>query len=357
MFTLTNWRLTCKTNYHQCSAALRRSLLTLLQPFVPFPSVIVDIIRENHCLLGGEFALSFLLRDPTYKPADLEIYTSDFEFEAVCDAILGDLNIRTQIRAYERSTTTTFATLLRLIAQTLSIRLLNGRSIYIHRSYTTSAAAPLSRTPCTALSNFVTAYGFGCSHPSLTLQRRGLLADQETPFLSDVDSSIMDNLRAHRFSLAASPAAWPEYRCSFIPRDLDDPSDLVPVESAILKPDASTTADDCWRHQYICPSQGRYFSDRGSFVDFFDPLGGDEAMCVDNNIAPFGPMVVWRLMSTFECDEGCGFYDDVLEEGVTSIPVLFKKDPYGELRDIVSDRYMGEHGRERTWGRRRSHSM
>ncbi|KAI1783978.1 hypothetical protein LXA43DRAFT_902545 [Ganoderma leucocontextum] len=343
LFTLTKWRLTCKTNYHQCSAALRRSLLTLLRPFVPFPSALVDIIGKHHCLLGGEFALSFLLRDPVYKPADLEIYTGDFEFDAVCETILGDLNIRSQVRACERSTSTTFVALLRLIAQTLIIRLFNGKSIYIHQSYTTSPAAPLSRTPCTALSNFVTPYGFGCSHPSLTLHRRGLLADQQTPFLLDVDSSIMENLRVHQFSLAATPAAWPEYRRSFIPHDLDELS--------------GPRFDDCWRHRYICPSQGRYFGDRGSFVDFFDPLGGDEGLCADSNIAPFGPMVVWRIMSTFECDEGCVFYDDVLEEGVTSIPVLFKKDPYGELRDIISDRYIGKHGSQRPWSIRRSQSM
>ncbi|KAI1786380.1 hypothetical protein LXA43DRAFT_898126 [Ganoderma leucocontextum] len=343
LFTLTKWRLTCKTNYHQCSAALRRSLLTLLHPFVPFPSALVDIIRKHHCLLGGEFALSFLLRDPAYKPADLEIYTANFEFDAVCDAILGDLNIRSEVRGCERSTSTTFVALLRLIAQTLIIRLVNGKSIYIHQSYTTSPAAPLSRTPCTALSNFVTPHGFGCSHPTLTLHRRGLLADQQSPFLLDVDSSIMDNLRVHQFELAATPAAWSEYRRSFIPHDLDELSD--------------PRSDYCWRHRYICPSQGRYFGDRGSFVDFFDPLGGDEALCADNNIAPFGPMVVWRIMSTFECDGDCVFYDDVLEEGVTSIPVLFKKDPYGELRDIVSDRYVGKHGGQRPWSRRRSQSM
>ena len=39
--------------------------------------------------------------------------------------------------------------------------------------------------------------------------------------------------------------------------------------------------EHCWCHLYICqcPSQGRYFGDRRSLVDFFDPLDRSEAYC------------------------------------------------------------------------------
>ena len=46
-------------------------------------------------------------------------------------------------------------------------------------------------------------------------------------------------------------------------------------------------------------------------------------------------------------------------EGVTSVSVLFRKDPYGELRDDLSDRSMGDiarDGRNRV-GRQRSQSV
>ena len=99
--------------------------------------------------------------------------------------------------------------------------------------------------------------------------------------------------------------------------------------------------EQCWRHLYICPSQGRYFGDRGSFVDFFDPLTGCEAYCAVRSIAPFGPMIVWRVLSTFNCEEGCDIYDDVLEEGVSSVPVIFRKDPYGELRNLIPEHLIG----------------
>ena len=57
-------------------------------------------------------------------------------------------------------------------------------------------------------------------------------------------------------------------------------------------------------------------------------------------------MVMWRVLSSFDCDEGCDF-DDVLEEGVTTIPVLVQRDPYGEMLDVISDRYMGNYARAR----------
>lgn len=99
--------------------------------------------------------------------------------------------------------------------------------------------------------------------------------------------------------------------------------------------------EQCWRHLYICPSQGQYFGDRGSFVDFFDPLTGCEAYCAVRSIAPFGPMIVWRVLSTFNCEEGCDIYNDVLEEGVSSVPVIFRKDPYGELRNLIPEHLIG----------------
>ena len=51
--------------------------------------------------------------------------------------------------------------------------------------------------------------------------------------------------------------------------------------------------EECWRHYYICPSQGHYFGDYGSFIKFFDPLGRDEVFCARRSLVPFGPMVIW----------------------------------------------------------------
>ena len=348
--SLTAWRLTCIANYHQACASLRRYLMMLLRIFVPCPQFLAHVITDSHAVFGGELALAFILRDAAYLPTHLEIYVGHSEFEAVCD----DPSIRATIEDHMYTNNAVFDALHQLVSCTLTIRTILGKTIYIHRSFMTSASAPVTRASCTALSNFVTPYSFGCSHPRLMLKRLALFADVDFPYLPAVQHAIRDSLLKHNFSLAVSPSAWPDYRrCSQYPLprtsvDLSPAPDRSALDEFGWK-GAGGIVQECWRHQYICPSQGRFFGDRGSLVDFFDPLAGDETRCEANGVAPFGPMVVWRLVSSFECDDGCDF-DDILEEGVTCIPVLIKKDPYGELHDIVSDRYVTDVGSVRRGG-------
>ena len=86
-------------------------------------------------------------------------------------------------------------------------------------------------------------------------------------------------------------------------------------------------SEKCFRRQYLCPSQGQFFGDPGSFVEFFDPLHGSQEICAQNNVATFGPMVIWRVLATFSCDAGCDIYDDALDAGVPPIPVLIRRKP------------------------------
>ena len=86
-------------------------------------------------------------------------------------------------------------------------------------------------------------------------------------------------------------------------------------------------SEKCFRRQYLCPSQGQFFGDPGSFVEFFDPLHGSQEICAQNNVAPFGPMVIWRVLATFSCEAGCDIYDDALDAGVPPIPVLIRRKP------------------------------
>ena len=99
--------------------------------------------------------------------------------------------------------------------------------------------------------------------------------------------------------------------------------------------------EQCFRQFYICPSQGRYFGDRGSLVDFFDPIARGEDFCARRSIPPYGPMVVWRVLSNFDCERDCVIYDDDLEEpdDISSIPILFRQTASGNLH---SDRLISE---------------
>ncbi|KAM5534215.1 hypothetical protein V8D89_012122 [Ganoderma adspersum] len=334
LLLLTAWRWTCKTNYHQAVSLFKHSLTARLDCFVPYLPKLVDIMNDHRTVFGGEFALAFIVRDDSYHHKTLEIFIGDFMF---------DPPIRDRIDRQWHMTHTLFFALPHLIAQTLLICMKNGYTIYMHQSFTPSVVAPVTHTPCTVLSNFVTGYGFTCSHPRLTLHLRALLANQELAFIDLFDRSLLGNLDRMGFPIEVSPSAWTEYRRA---RTLlltgvasatdDDDDDVENSETGRT----GNRCQECWRDLYICPTQGRFFGDKGSFVDFFDPLSGGETHCAENNIPPLGPMIVWHVMYTFDCDEGCDLYDEVLEEGIASIPALFRNayDPYSEIRNLIIDR-------------------
>lgn len=543
----------------------------MLKPFVSKPFTILAHLTQHRAVFGGEFALAFLLKDTRFLPNHLDVYSADFQFDSLCSAILADPTISKAIQHHEYTDTGMYDGMRTLISRILVISTTLGTTIQIHKSHTSSATAPLAHAPCSALSNFITEYGFGCSHPILTFNKRALIADQEMHFQSDAYKEILDWLMDRGFSLAYSPTTWPEFRrgrtgvvsgpattrttCTtedeecldlclrvdarFIQEILDagvatrdtnvqtsfstencpemadrhessltssgviggtgDARDTIPdrpsdsdaeqtishkplpalvapcsehpggssstptspcldtycpdardspihagalapiasnhdaggIHEALISPptdsaksgniaqpvctpsggfDAYSTSDDdrdvdldvvitpivtgidsrecvavssnddvgtcicririraaintnqkhvastnpcdahisdghahnqdddvqsestdyadteaaddyppteeCWRPRYLCPSQGRFFGDRGSFVDFFDPLGGAEEHCNKNGIPPFGPMVVWRLLRTFNCEKGCDLWDDALEAGL-----------------------------------------
>ena len=336
--SISQWRATCRENYAHAVSSLHRSLTTRIEAVVPYPHTLLDIVTKHGAVFGGELALSFILRADEYRPTNLEIFGSNFHFDHLCSDVINAPRLCAHVASHRLLPCTIFDTMRWHIAQTLIVTMTNGSKIYIHRSYTCSPTDPIARSSCTALSNFVTSYGFGISHPSLTLARRALLADEDLRYMLPIDVITFNRLLSHRFSIAVSPTAWPEFR-----RHMDG--------------NTLRSAEECWRRAYICPKQGRYFGDPGSFIGFFDPLGGDEDRCMARGIAPFGAMVLWRIMLTFNCQAGCGYRDEVLENGVTSIPVIFKKDPFGELHECVSDRCMRSSPFYRTFARPRTLSF
>ena len=336
--SVCQWRATCRDNYAYAVSSLRRSLTAEIETVVPYPHTLLDVVTKHGAVFGGELALSFILRADDYHPSNLEIFSSNFHFDQLCSDIVNAPKLCTTVANHHLLQCTVFDTMRRHIAQTLVVSLTNGSKIYIHRSYTCSPTDPIARSSCTALSNFVTSYGFGISHPTLTLTRRALLADEDIPYMLPNDVIVFNRLLSFKFSLAVSPTAWPEFR-----RHMDG--------------ETLRSAEECWRRAYICPKQGRYFGDPGSLVGFLDPLSGDEERCMTKGVAPFGAMVLWRIMSTFECEDGCAYMDEILENGVTSIPVIFKKDPFGELHECVSDRCMRSSPFYRTFARPRTLSF
>ena len=323
ILSLSRWRCACRTNYQHASASLRRSLTSRLQAFVPYPHDLLDIATKYGAIFGGEVALSFILRHDRFRASNLEIYTSQYHFNELCKAILNNARIRARVNKYGFLPMPSLQTTRRLVSASVVLHMKNGSTIYVHQSYICSPTGPITRSTCTALSNFVTSYGFGCSHPELTLARRALLSDREMVHISPHDAKSLDHLLAHGFSLAVAPTAWPEYRTDM---DVDVDMDGDTLQSG-------QSPKECWRDRYLCPNQGRFFGDGGSFVGYFDPLGHDKDRCIQGNVAPFGPNAVWRVWSSFECDDGCEDDDEVLERGVASVPALFFKDPFRKLEE------------------------
>ena len=130
--SLSAWRLTCIANYHQVCGSLRRYLMRMLRIFVPCPQLLADVVTDSHAVFGGEVALAFFLRDPAYLPTHLEIYVGHSEFEAMCDAILDDPNIRATIEDHIYTNNTVFNALRQMVSCTLTIRTSFGRTIYVH---------------------------------------------------------------------------------------------------------------------------------------------------------------------------------------------------------------------------------
>ena len=236
ILSLSQWRATCHANYSHAVASLQRTLTTRIQPFVPYPHNLVSVVTKHGAVFGGEVALSFMLRPEPYHAATLEIFASNFQFEALCTDILDNPHVRPYINNHSFLPSTLFTQLRRHVTESVIVHLTNGFTLYIHRSYTCSPSDPITRSACTALSNFVSGYGFGCSHPALTLSQRALLADQELAYLLPHDALTMNRLLTNKFTLAVSPTAWPEYR-----RHMDG--------------DTLRSAEECWRNRYVCPKQ------------------------------------------------------------------------------------------------------
>lgn len=215
LLSIINWRLTCKANYYQAIGSLRRSLTRMLGKFVPAPLAFLSIIDTNRGVLGGLFALAFILRDPSMLRTRLDVYASHHEFKALCTSLLTDTRINKTIVHHMYKHHTVLDALRTLVPTILIIRTASETTIRVHRSYTSSSTAPVTRAPCTALSNFVTAYSFGCSHPLLTLNCRALFSDQDIPEIPVRDRAIYDTLAKHNFTFAFLPSAWPEFRRPF----------------------------------------------------------------------------------------------------------------------------------------------
>ena len=308
--SLICWRQTCIANYAHAVASLERKLVGLVDTFLSYPTALLQVVTDFNAVIGGEVALAYIRRDVLVRPHSLEIFVSRLEYEAICRSILSDPLLSLDI--VDATTVKADYTVCtqRDITQTLRLRLRSGLDMHVRRSSTLSPLSPIARAPCTALMNFVTRESFGCAYPRLTLNNQALLCDLGMDAADYLDGAARNVLVDVGIDAAVEPSHWPEYRVwSPTPSNVD-------------------TVNACWRSHFICPEQGRFFGDRGSFVDFVSPLDCGAVELRDRRAPPFGCTIVWRLSSSYQCVMSCEGRDRLLPNGVTSQAVIFVHDRF-----------------------------
>ena len=308
--SLLAWRSSCAANYAHATAALKRTLTSMINPFLSQPTAILEVISRYSAVVGGEVALAFVRRHRPFQPRTLEIFASISLYDPLCDELASDARIAQDIIEVSHTVSKFPFNLQRDILETIQIHLCTGRTIYIRCSATLSPLSPIARSLCTAMANFVTPYSFGCAYPRLTLSDKALLSDLRQESMIDFDAGVMRTLSEQQIDLAVDPANWQQFR----------------LWSAT--PTAANTDKACWRSHYICPQQGRFFGDRGSLVDFIDPLDTPAATLREQGSPPFGTTVVWRLSSSYRCPLSCESHDGNLPVGQTSTAVILMDDPF-----------------------------
>lgn len=221
--------------------------------FVSDPQPVLALLTQFKGIIAGEFALSFLLREPDFLPARLDIYVGESMFSRMFEHIIHDPSISLNL-AFEEFVISTVA-----FAHTRDVRRSavfytnNGTRVYIHESVTVSPLSPTTRMWCSGLMNFVTELSYGCAYPRLTFNRECLVSDFLLEGLRQDDIHTMTRMTNVGFVFVNHATQLPRYG-----------------HHAIIGHDIEQYR--CMANHYICPDQARYFGDKGSFVAFFDPL-------------------------------------------------------------------------------------
>ena len=306
---LLTWRAVSTNTYAVATTSLRHTLIGILRKFLSNPRTFLNHITETKAVVAGPTAVAFMLRDVTAVPSILHVYAATFWYGRLVERLRTCWELFPDVARIVSQNMDVPYSVERDITASTAFYLRNGKTIIVYRSCHISPCSPISRMPSSALMTFFTEFTFGCAYPALTLRRRSLLSDMRLRTLSPDDEDQLTSLLRAGFSFAVSPTAWEEYRTT-----------------AAEPPRPNTHF--CLRRRYLCPQQGRYFGDRGSLVGIMDPLSYDGSVIRSRSIPPFGPMVAWRLLNTYDCMEGCDMRDPLLHEWHISIPILTLPCPF-----------------------------
>ncbi|KAI0746101.1 hypothetical protein C8Q76DRAFT_605297 [Earliella scabrosa] len=277
----------------------------MLRRFLPSDRELLRIITDCKAIIGGLFALCFLLRDRGFDPSTLDIYASDASFPTLVEYFMYSPLLAPHLR-FNGTTMSNHQHRVRfLVRREATFNTNSGKRIRLRESATVSACSPIGRAWTTALMNFVTETSFGCAYPRLTLNQRALISDVYESVLPPEARRMRHVLQHNGFSLQTHPAQWEDYAVQVPPPSVRPPG-IFP----------------CFRSQHLCPDQGRYFGDRGSLVGYFDPTPVAHSVARARGTPPYGPMAAWRLWVRQCCDRACIVNDPILHSSIISSPLI-----------------------------------
>lgn len=309
--TAVVWRQTCQENYAHVTSSFRRTRNAIVRKFLTSTSAFLAALGEHNCVLGGNSALSFVLRTDDIPVDVLDVYVPSTKYAVFIDRIITDEQFTREITSSSETTfDEDFAHARQVVAST-EIVLSNGRTVVIWKSMTCSPCLPIAKATNTVYMNYVNNVAFGCAYPRLTFSRRGIVCNlTREPALTAREVSSSDRLKRLGFSFAYTPFQWPEY-------------------SAVRWRPAYPGFYPCFSHVYICPSQERYFGDPGSMTVFTDPLSTHSSDVRRRGQAPYGVMAAWRLVSSFMCSNvTCFAARGILPEYTWAMPVVMVKSAF-----------------------------
>ncbi len=252
VFSLLSWGATSLANRKICTRLLRIRFRQLLLSITDDPDSLANAMRSHNVVISGSQALQFFLGATEWKPTDIDFYIPDTQFESFLQHL---------IHAHSASVTLAYNPHYRTCGGIKRVMRLSTPygSIDCVRSQSNCALVPITRFWTTVLMNWVGPDSCGCAYPSLTKQRRGLIAARG---FGPSEEQALQKYLSRNFAFASSANTW------------------LPV----------CTSDPCMRDRFLCMSQPRFFGDSGSLVAHYDPFD------VPRSAVPFcGANVVWRL--------------------------------------------------------------
>ncbi|KAJ3559443.1 hypothetical protein NM688_g343 [Phlebia brevispora] len=174
---------------------LRTRRRRMLSRFFTDPSRVVEILDRHHSVISGSFALEFLEGDNGWRANDVDVYVPFEEFDSVKGYFMNvegyreDEDARTQ-RRNSSVTATQHHTSLEAVRRQNDVYVLppvdtgicrvatlykNGRKVDIIQNSCSSALYAITQFWSTLQMNYISAKGFCCAYPSLTLRRIGVI--------------------------------------------------------------------------------------------------------------------------------------------------------------------------------------